>query len=199
MSFFNRSGLNLDITHRCPLACLRCQRQKDYLNNNQPVPGEDLSIENFLKLADFYKHILFCGQLSDPIHHPKFIDFLKICKQKNVSVNVNTASSFKSLNWFIEAWKAYPQAKWVYGIDGLPNDSHRYRINQNGVKLFEIMRTSRDYLKTTPIWQYIIFSYNENDIKEAKQMADDIGVVLMLKNSGRWNSDDDWLLPEAKK
>lgn len=198
-NFFNRQGLNLDISHRCPLACLRCQRQTHHAAKNEPVPGEDLSIENFKKLTDFYKKISFCGQLSDPIHHPQFIDFLKICNNKEITVTVHTASSFKSMDWYIEAWNAYPEAKWLFGIDGLPKDSNKYRINQDGVKLFEVMKKSCQYLKNKPFWQYIMFSYNENDIQKAKRMADDIGVIFLLKNSGRWDSKDDWLLPKAKK
>ena len=46
-----------------------------------------------------------------------------------------------------------------------------YRINQDGEKLFNIMVESKKYLIHKPIWQYIVFSYNENHILEAKSKA----------------------------
>jgi hypothetical protein len=163
------------------------------------VPGEDLSFENFKKLTNFFNHICFSGQLSDPIHHPQFIDFLKLCAKKSIGVKVHTASSHKSLDWYIEAWKANPKAKWVFGIDGLPEQSNTYRVNQDGIKLYNVMCESTKYLIQKPIWQYLLFSYNENNVKDALAMAKDCGVEFLLKNSGRWWSDDDWLLPTVKK
>lgn len=197
--FFSRRDLNLDITHRCPLECLRCQRQIHHKVNNEPVPGEDLSFENFEKLTNFFNYISFCGQLSDPIHHPQFIDFLKLCAKKSIGVGVHTASSHKSLDWYIEAWKAHPKAKWFFGIDGLPEQSNIYRVNQDGVKLYNVMCESTKYLRQKPIWQYILFSYNENNVNEALTMAKDCDVIFKLKNSGRWDSLEDWLLPTVKK
>ena len=73
--------INLDITHRCTLQCKRCNRAI-FASRNQKVPGEDLSIENYKKILSFFKEIYFCGQISDPIFHPKFIEFLKLLRNQ---------------------------------------------------------------------------------------------------------------------
>jgi hypothetical protein len=44
-------------------------------------------------------------------------------------------------------------------------------------------------------WQYIVFSYNENDIEEAEKMAIDNGITFMMTESSRWLSKDDPLRP----
>jgi hypothetical protein len=44
-------------------------------------------------------------------------------------------------------------------------------------------------------WQYIVFSYNEDNIDEAKAMAEDNGINFMLLESSRWYSEDDALKP----
>ena len=111
-------GVNLDITHRCPLECLRCSRQQDFGRFNQPVWGEDLPIETIDKITDAFKKVNFCGQLSDPVHHPKFIKILELCFKKSINVSVHNASSAKSESWYIKAFKAHPQAHWWFGIDG---------------------------------------------------------------------------------
>lgn len=200
--FFTRDsgenpGVNVDLSARCGLECSRCQRQT-YYDNSKEIPGHDLTIEDFMKITDMFKTINFCGQLSDPVHNKYFIDILRLCKTKNVGGTIHNASSLKSKEWYIEAFKAHPDMRWIFGIDGLPKDSCMYRINQDGEKLFDIMLESKKHLKTIPVWQYIIFSYNENDIDEAKQIAKDNGVKFNLNYSSKWFTEDDSLRPKNK-
>ena len=200
--FFTRDsgenpGVNVDLSARCGLECSRCQRQT-YYDNSKEIPGHDLTIEDFMKITDMFKTINFCGQLSDLVHNNYFIDILRLCKTKNVGGTIHNASSLKSKEWYIEAFKAHPDMRWIFGIDGLPKDSCMYRVNQDGEKLFDIMLESKKHLKTIPVWQYIIFSYNENDIDEAKQIAKDNGVKFNLNYSSKWFTEDDSLRPKNK-
>ena len=200
IKFFNRrhKGLNIDITHRCALECPRCQRQTQFRDRGQKVYGVDISLEDIKKLAAHYKCFDFCGQLSDPVHHPKFIEILAYLKSVNVKCYVHNASSAKSLDWYIKAWKANTSATWIFGIDGLPNESHKYRVNQNGEKLFKIMCESKKYLNTRSVWQYIIFNYNEDHLEEAKKMADEHDLFFIQKQSSRWLSHEDPFMPSKK-
>lgn len=198
-AFFNRRSLNIDISNKCGLECLRCQRQFEYRDRGLPIPGGDITIKQFNKITDFFEEIIFCGQYSDPIHHPKFIQLLKICHNKNIEVQVRTASSARNEAWYIEAWKANPDPQWIFGIDGLPWQSFLYRINQDGEYLFEIMLKSKKYLNTTPRWQYIIFSYNEDKIEEAKKIANDHDLIITFVYSSRWFKHDDYLKPKKQE
>mgnify|MGYP003633764663 FL=1 len=200
LDFFNRKHkmLNIDLTHRCPLECVRCGRQTSFRNRGLAVPGHDLSLDDFEKITNHFSQVSFCGQYSDPIHHPQFLDILAICKKKNINLEVHVASSFKPKKFFIDAFKTYPEASWVFGIDGLPEESHNYRVNQDGVKLFEIMLESKKHLKNKPNWQYIIFKYNENSINDAKILAKEHNLDFMIINSSRWISKNDYLRPSIK-
>jgi MoaA/NifB/PqqE/SkfB family radical SAM enzyme len=179
--FFDRGfePVNVDIGYRCPLQCPSCGRQC-YDNSD----GRDLTIDEFKKIAKL-KRITFCGQYSDPIHHPNFIDFLKICEKEEVYTQVRTASSFKPKDWYIEAFKANPNAIWYFGIDGLPEESHNYRVNQDGIKLFNIMLESKKYLLNRPRWQYIIFKYNQDHADEAMALAKEHELDFIIINSIR--------------
>mgnify|MGYP003640519226 FL=1 len=200
-SFFDRrhKRLNIDLSHRCPLECLRCGRQRSFTNKGLKVPGRDLTISEFNKILDWFPRISFCGQYSDPIHHPKINELLTITKDRGVKVEVHLASSLKPKKAYIEAFKANPKANWIFGIDGMPEESKQYRVNQNGQKLFDLMLESKKYLTTRPLWQFIIFSYNENSIDKAMKMAKDNDVDFILVNSARWTDDDDWLMPKTKR
>lgn len=198
IDFFGRKGVNLDITHRCPLECERCQRFTSFTSKGLKVPGSDISIENFKIILDHFEHLNFCGQVSDPVHHPKFIEILSLIynHKDRKSSSVHHASAAKPMKWYPKAFEANPNTRWWFGIDGLPKDSNKYRTNQDGEKLFEILKVAAGILKQKPVWQYIVFSYNEDDIKEAHNMAKDVGAEFMLINSSRWMGDDDPLKPK---
>jgi len=200
-NFWERGSnpLNIDLSHRCPLVCPQCARQGYYKNHGEKVPGKDLSIDDFEKIAEHFKIITFCGQLSDPIHHPKFIEILEICKHKKVDTEISTASSFKSKKWYKNAFAIYPEARWIFGIDGLPSESHKYRVNQDGDKLFDIMIEAKRDLSTKPVWQYIIFLYNQDNIDAAVNLAKHHGLDFKIINSARWSSDDDPLRPTIRR
>jgi len=197
--FFRRKEVLVDLSYRCPIACPKCQRQIYYTNHGEKVIGQDLPLESIDKITDKFKDVAFGGQLSDPIHHPKFIQILEMCYQKDVNVKVQTASSFKPIDWYVKAFTAHPKAKWQFGIDGLPEQSSTYRINQDGEKLFKIMCLAKNHLNTIPIWQCIVFRYNENSLDSVKQMAKDNGLSLVIMYSSRWDKGEDKLKPVNKE
>jgi len=200
MSYFeNRKSVNLDITFRCPLECSKCSRQYFYAKQNKVVEGLDMSYGAFIKILNHFDTLNFCGQISDPVNHPNFIIFLNLCNVFKKSLSVHTANSHKSLEWYKEAFETNKWANWHFGISGLPKDSYLYRKNQNGDRLFEIMLLAKKILYKKPIWQYIIFSYNENDIETAKQIAKKEGLILRLMLSNRFERKNDSLKPKNKQ
>jgi len=122
-----------------------------------------------------------------------------MCKKKSVYAEISTASSFKPKKWYQEAFQVNPDARWIFGIDGLPEESHKYRINQDGKKLFDIMIDAKNYLHTKPVWQYIIFLYNQDNVDTAMDLAKQHGVNFKIINSARWSSDDDPLKPTIRR
>jgi len=203
LRMLKRKHINIDITHRCPLECPRCQRQSAFVHKGLKVPGKDLPFDEFKKIVDHFTHINFCGQVSDPVHHPKFIDFLSHIHsfyntETPKSTSVHHATGYKKMEWYIKAFQANPRARWWFGIDGLPKDSHKYRINQDGEKLFEICKEAKNHLEQLPVWQYIVFNYNEHTIEEAHSMAKEAGVQFMLVNSSRWLGENDPYRPSKE-
>ena len=195
--YFNKQrGCLIDLSHRCSLQCSKCQRQIHF--KDKKVIGNDLPMRSIEMILDKFTNISFGGQLSDPIHYPNFIKVLEMCKEKRNRVKVQTASSYKPESWFIKAFKAFPSAKWQFGLDGLPEESHKYRVNQDGQKLFDIMCEAKHCLNTAPVWQYIVFKYNEKHIERAKFMAKVKGITFRVRHSHRWRGDDDPYMPSEK-
>jgi len=186
MSIHTGKALNIDISTRCALECPACQRTI-FRKAGKRVPGKDVTLAQFDKISDHFANggrISFCGTFSDPIFNPNFIDMLKMCHKKRIRAEVHTAASQKPERWYQEAFLANPEASWWFGIDGLPEQSHQYRINQDGVKLFNIMLQAKKKVREV-IWQYLIFDYNRPQIKKAKLMARKYGVSILFINTLR--------------
>ena len=196
-----RKKINLDIHNKCTLECNKCGRfyllnETDTTSTN--FPGCPLTDTDWKKILNHYTSINFCGQVSDPIMHPKLSNFLGDMYAEGKIGNVSTAVSHKPRKYFIKAFKANPNMQWIFGIDGLPKDSHKYRTNQDGEKLFKIMLEAKNHLKTKPVWQYIVFKYNENDMEEAKDLAKKVDVNLLFIYSSRYEEKDDPLSPSLE-
>ena len=132
-----RRKLVIDASNKCNLQCPKCGREW-FRNNKVKVPGELLTVSRFEKLVEYFNEkVEFCGQISDATMNPHLPEFLSILHSKNIPSKVSTAASYRSIDWYIKAFSANPNTEWLFGLDGLPNQSHIYRKNQNGEKIFE--------------------------------------------------------------
>ena len=167
---FRHKHCTLDISNLCSLECPKCMRVQ--WKDKKKIPGKTMTVEQFKKIINYFKHIDFCGQISDPIFNPNFITFLSMCRDAEKSSTVHTAASQRPLSW--------------------------YRIHQDGEKLFEAMKMGAK--KGLQIeWQYIVFSYNEDHIQEAYEMAKDNNIQFVINYSGRWTDDQDPYKPRNSK
>ena len=137
--------INIDISNKCGLLCPGCNRQKYYDGDAKKVPGRDISLSEMKKIVDYFDLITFCGQVSDPLYHPKFYDILKLCVDNKKRTCIYHASVLKDRKKYLKHFLLSKRGdvKWVFALDGLPNQSHLYRKNQDGEKMFEIMKTWR--------------------------------------------------------
>jgi len=182
-------NINLDISNKCSNKCSGCARQEPGFNNI----GRDITEKEMHIISDYFDIISFCGQASDPTNHPNFLNLLKICTRKNKKIQIHVSASHQSNYWWNKAFliSKNKNVVWYFGIDGLPKDSNKYRVNQNGEKLFEKMITCSKFgIKT--IWQYIVFNYNQNDIEICKEIASKNNIYFALIKSCRFNYTNDF-------
>ena len=108
--------------------------------------------------------------------------------EEQVNLSIATNGFGKKDKWWDISYEKAAQIKkhrWIFGVDGLPKDSHKYRINQDGEKLFNIMLESVNHLSYPPVWQFIVFNYNETHVEYCKQWAHELGLRFKLVLSGK--------------
>jgi len=180
--------INLDISSRCTLECPKCLRMY-YKVNGKKVPGHDMTLKEYHKIISYFSEVQFCGNISDPTMNNLLPTFLEINYQNEIETTVDNAASHRPKKWYEKAFKSNPNATWIFGLDGIPEQSHLYRINQDGVKLFEMMLLAKKEVKNV-IWNYIIFKYNENDLEEAQKLSNHYGLNISFIKSSRFNKKD---------
>ena len=199
-------GINLDTTNACSLKCPGCARQrfKDGLNGFEdlvgPVPGRPITMEEMDVITDYFDTIAFCGTISDPSLHPRFHDLLQMCVDKGKEAIVHVAATVRPSKWWTKAFMISKghNVRWVFGIDGKPEDSYKYRVNQNGKFLYNMMiRAASMGIPTT--WHYVVFNYNENDIEECKKDAEKRNIEFVKIVSCRWLTEDLMALRPSKE
>ena len=182
---FYRKPINLDITNRCPLECPACMRQGSWYDKIR-YKYKEMSISELLTIIKTFYYIEFCGQQSDPLAHPDILEFIFLCRGRKL--DIHTATSHKSKEFYKEAFEmSGKNTTWIFGLDGLPEESHKYRINQNGVHLFEMMKMGVS-MGVNICWQYIVFNYNQDHISVAEDMSEKEGIEFRLTFSSRWDT-----------
>tara|TARA_B100001057_G_scaffold187942_1_gene188744 strand:+ start:7035 stop:7916 length:882 start_codon:yes stop_codon:yes gene_type:complete len=192
-------GLHVEATSRCTLACPRCERTTfidKFGKNNFSI--NDLNIDDFKNfIDDEVDHINFCGNLGDPIYHKNFLTLVEVSKRLCKSVSITTNASRKNKTWWYKLVSILDDNDKIdFSIDGTPDNFIKYRINGD----WDSIKTGIDIcvkskVKTT--WKYIPFSFNENDIEEAKSLSKKLGIDnFKLDPSDRYEIDD-YLRPKA--
>ncbi len=186
--FINRDNVNLDISNKCTLECIACSRQTNRFVG-KPIPGYDTSISGWTKMCKHFKQLCLCGQISDPIFNPNLAKFIEIAKEHKVKwLSIHTAATAKNkkFDWYKKISEIYPEkVVWKFGLDGFPDVSHIYRTNQDSEFLFDTMIKLNE-LGFNVHWQFIIFSFNEHQVEDAKKLCKDKKIRLQFKKSSRF-------------
>jgi hypothetical protein len=190
-----KKTINLDITNKCSNFCPGCMRQLVYDGKN--IPGGDLSTSNMKKISLYFDEINFCGQGSDPIMHDNLFSLLECCVGKEVTIH--TSATPKPKEYYVNLFELSSKNnfKWFFGLDGYPQKTNPYRINQDGILLFEIMKLGA-VLGVEIIWSLIYFNFNEDEVDKCLKLAEKYNIKFITIRSSRWQGELEKFKPKNK-
>jgi len=182
-----KRSCNVDITYRCPLECPFCQRQRE--GAKQKISNSsDITFEDYNKLLSYFKNFNLCGQISDPIYHKNFLEILDLSRNtKQTSFTIHTNGTRKKLSWWKPAFeKTDSRFIWIFGLDGTDQETANiYRVNTRYDEVLEVMKLGAALGKIIH-WQFIVFKHNEHQIEEARKIAKENNIQLIILKSSRW-------------
>lgn len=190
--------IHLEITTRCQASCPMCPRNYHGGVDNSNLKIADWTFEEFKTvftdtLLNQVSFIYFCGNFGDPIMNN---DLIKMCqyvkdKKKEISIEIHTNGGARSTQWWEELYDALPEKHRIFfGIDGLADTNHIYRI---GVNYEAVIRNASAFIKKggNAEWVFIRFKHNEHQEISAQMLSKQIGFKnFIVKNTNRFIGDD---------
>lgn len=180
-----RDGIMIENTVNCNLKCLACprsvilsMRKKTNLNLGDIKKISLLIKEHQIKFINFFK-------LGDPFLSPTIYEELKIIRDENPTVQIETSTNGQVLDTDTKREAALMFDCILFSIDGnntrVLRKYHRtgsFEKAYNNMKALVLYRDSKGVKKPVIEWRYIIFNWNDKRhmILEAIDLAKKAGV-----------------------
>jgi MoaA/NifB/PqqE/SkfB family radical SAM enzyme len=194
----NLKGFHVETTNICTLKCPKCSRTDFIARFPSKWSNKQLDLDSFKQFLDIdlkQKMFILSGNYGDPIYYNNLFELLRWIKLHGANAFIYTNGSYKNKDWWTELGSILDfDDRIVFAIDGTPENFTKYRINADWKSIELGIKTVVNY--TTTSWKFIPFQFNENNIDEAKKIADSLGVhSFYVDPSSRWDSLQDPLKP----
>ena len=203
---------DIAVTSYCQAICAGCQRNDIYGNKVPELVEAHMPLEKFEFIMDQIDSlqncngIRLCGELGDPMMHPKIEAIIDRIIKTTPNIEINTNGGLRKPAWYEYMAKKYQktgniQIEW--GIDGIDHDTNwKYRRGVNWQRAMDNM-TAWHQAGGSGIWSFLVFDWNYHQIPAAVAMANDIGIKLKFSITTSDNGLDGMIpgqkMDEAKK
>jgi len=186
--------IHLEITSKCQAKCPMCPRRIQGGPINPFIKLDEISLELFQQWfePDFVKQLsslFMCGNLGDPIVSRDTLEIYQYLRHTNphIRLAMHTNGSARDVTW----WKklAELKVKVTFGLDGLEDTNHLYRVSTDFNKIIE---NAKAFIAAGGMakWHMLVFAHNEHQIEEARTMAKHMGFVdFSIKHTSRFKQD----------
>lgn len=186
--------IHLEITSKCQARCPMCPRRISGGPLNPFIKLDEITLDVFKKWfeLDFIKQLdslFMCGNLGDPIISKDTLEIYQYLREVNPNIRLamHTNGSARDPEW----WQRLAQlkVKVTFGIDGLADTHHLYRISTDFNKIIE---NARAFITAGGVakWHMLVFAHNEHQIEEARTMSKQMGFVdFSIKHTSRFKQD----------
>lgn len=179
------NSFDITISSYCQAFCAGCQRNdedgtpSDWITKNQ----FHMDPSNFKKFLDSgynkwqqFGNLQLCGELGDPMMHPRIDEILDIAFDYNLinGVLINTNGGIRRPEWYAAQAKKNRNLTIAFGIDGINHEMNwKYR---KGVKFQQAWDNMIAFHENggRVEWHYILFNWNYKTIPEVVNIAKDL-------------------------
>lgn len=193
-------GVHVELTNMCTLKCAGCARTRFIQQWPQHWKNHNVDADVLFRFLDIDLtdvRITLCGNYGDPIYHPELFKFIKEFKQRGAYISITTNGSYQKVEWWQEFCTLLDERDQVhFSVDGLPENFTQYRVNADW-KSIKVGIDTCVAAKCQTIWKYIVFSYNQFDIEQARQLSTSLGVdEFKIEHSDRFDQNTEHLKPD---
>ena len=179
------------MTTRCNAACPMCSRNERGGFQIQGLPEVELSLEDVRRVLPpafvrQLEQIWLCGNYGDPIIAAETLEVARYFRKTNsrIRIGMNTNGGARKPDWWRQAAGVIDLCH--FGIDGLADTNALYRRRTHWKV---IMANAAAFIEAggAATWEYIVFRHNEQQIDEARALAERMGFKrFRLRKTGRF-------------
>jgi MoaA/NifB/PqqE/SkfB family radical SAM enzyme len=183
--------IRLEASTVCQLRCHSCPTASGAV-------GQTLG-QGFLKFSDFKKTVddnpwvsaIELSNWGEIFLNKELVQIIRYAYERNVALKASNGVNLNSVSEeTLEALVKYRFRSISCSIDGAsPHTYSQYRRNGNFQKVIDNIKTinkfKREYCSRYPLlrWQYVIFGHNEQEVGQARAMADELDMKFSPKLS----------------
>jgi len=196
--------IHLEITSKCQAKCPMCPRRVNGGILNPFLQLSEIDLETF-KIwfsIDFIKQLdslYMCGNYGDPIIAKDCLEIFQYLKEHNPNIflSMHTNGSARDTIWWGQLAKIVNRV--VFGIDGLGDTHHLYRINTDFNK---IITNANAFIEAGGIaeWHMLVFEHNEHQVENCRQLSKLLGFAeFKTKHTSRFINNKFHVLDDSGK
>ena len=174
----NVRTLHMETSTVCNAACPMCPRESDpFFDKKNDATSLSLAKVKEIFDNDFIKqlnYMFMCGNYGDPAAAPDCIEIFRHFRSvnNNITLGMNSNGSLRNEKWWSELGSILSKNNdnCYFGIDGLRDTNHIYRVNTNYDK---IMKNAKAFIEAggKAYWKFLVFEHNEHQVEEAKELS----------------------------
>ena len=171
--------IHLEITTKCQARCPMCPRRMNGGALNPLMTITEIDLETFKQWfsEDFIKQLdslFMCGNYGDPIIAKDCLKIFEYLRSVNpdIKLSMHTNGSARDISWWQQL--AAVDVRTVFGIDGLEDTHHLYRIDTDWNK---IIKNAEAFIQAGGFaeWHMLVFKHNEHQVEQCRRMATFLG------------------------
>ncbi len=188
--------VHLEVTNKCQASCPMCARNISSGIANPWLKETEITFEQFKKWfsLDFIrqlKRVYMCGNLGDAIVAKDTLKIYEYLREVNpdIILSLHTNGSARSKEWWITL--ANLKVDVTFGIDGLEDTHHLYRV---GTDFKKIIENASAFINAggDAKWHMLVFDHNKHQIDECRQMSKELRFTeFAVKDTVRFK--DPWI------
>lgn len=188
--------VHLEVTSKCQARCPMCPRRINGGMLNPLITLDEITLEQFKEWfpKDFVRQLnklFMCGNLGDPIIAEDTLEIFKYLRDNNPNINLSmhTNGSARSKKWWQDL--SLLDVTVTFGIDGLADTHHLYRISTDWNKIIENAGAFIDAGGAAE-WHMLVFRHNEHQIDDCHKISKKMNFYkFTAKHTSRFK-DDRW-------
>jgi len=196
--------IHLELTTKCQARCPMCPRRLNGGILNPFIKLTEIDLETFKRWFDInlirqLNKIFFCGNLGDPIIAKDCLEIFAYLREinPNMILSMHTNGGARDTKWWKQLAKLNVHV--VFGIDGLSDTHHLYRISTDWNK---IISNSKSFIDAggKAEWHMLVFQHNEHQVSQCEELSKELGFEKFItKHTSRFTNDKFHVLDETGK